>query len=98
MNGRAITPAQGRSLVPAFADRPIDREYLAWEHEGNRAYRVGPLKLVAAHDGPWELYDVEADRIESDDLAARRPDEVRELAGRWEAWARRTGVLPRPGD
>lgn len=97
LNGRAITPAEGRSLVPAFADRPIDREYLAWEHEGNRAYRVGPLKLVAAHDGPWELYDVEADRTESDDLAARRPDAVRDLAGRWEAWARRTGVLPRPG-
>ncbi|MFO0930792.1 MAG: hypothetical protein U0736_27800 [Gemmataceae bacterium] len=41
------TPLEGKSLVPAFADRPIDRDALFWEHEGNRAVRVGDWKAVA---------------------------------------------------
>src|SRR6185312_13197746 len=36
-----ITPLEGKSLVPAFADKPIDRDAIFWEHEGNRAVRVG---------------------------------------------------------
>ena len=47
---QAITPLEGRSLVPAFADKPIDRDAIYWEHEGNRAVRVGDWKLVA--EGP----------------------------------------------
>jgi arylsulfatase len=40
-NGVAVTPIGGKSLVPAFADRPLDRESLAWEHEGNRPSGLG---------------------------------------------------------
>jgi hypothetical protein len=43
----AITPMEGKSLRPAFTGRPLDREFLAWEHERNRAIRVGNWKLVA---------------------------------------------------
>lgn len=46
------TPLEGKSLRPAFADKPIDREALFWEHEGNRAVRVGDWKLVAKHNQP----------------------------------------------
>jgi len=74
--GRAVedsdpaTP-QGKSLVPAFTNRPIDRDAIFWEHEGNRAVRVGDWKLVAnGPGGPWELYDLKTDRIESNNLAA----------------------------
>ena len=37
----AVTPLEGKSLVPAFAGRPIDRDAIFWEHEGNRAVRAG---------------------------------------------------------
>src|SRR5207249_97578 len=53
---QAITPLEGKSLVPAFANRSLERDALYWEHEGNRAMRVGDWKLVAK--GPaalWEL-------------------------------------------
>ncbi len=95
MHGEAITPVEGRSLVPAFADRAIDRDALYWEHEGNRAVRVGDWKLVAKGPGaPWELYDLATDRIESNNLAARYPERVRQLREKWESWARRARVLP----
>jgi arylsulfatase len=35
---------------------------------------------------------VDADRSELTDLAARHPERVKELAARYDAWARRCGV------
>jgi arylsulfatase len=67
---------------------------LGWEHEGNRAFRRGDVKLVAEHGKPWELYDLSKDRTESNNLAAPRGDLVRELSAEYEAWAKRTNVLP----
>ena len=43
---KPIQPMEGRSLVPAFDNQPIEREALYWEHEGNAAVRVGDWKLV----------------------------------------------------
>ncbi|MBI3866869.1 MAG: arylsulfatase [Planctomycetia bacterium] len=75
----------GKSLVPAFArDGAVPHESLWWQHEGNRALRVGDWKIVAAGaDAAWELYDLKTDRAESNDLAAKQPDRTRELAEIW---------------
>ena len=82
--GQPIPAAPGKSLLPAFAeDIVIEREFLWWMHEGNRALRVGNWKLVAAKGDPWELYDLERDRAESDDLAQSQPGKVRELEAIW---------------
>jgi arylsulfatase A-like enzyme len=97
MNDQPIAPMEGKSLVPAFANQPLGRELLAWEHEGNRAIRAGKWKLVALRGEPWELYDIENDRVELHDLAEKHPDLVRELAEKWEAWALRVQAVPRPG-
>ncbi|HVJ82547.1 MAG TPA: arylsulfatase [Planctomycetia bacterium] len=92
----AAAPAlEGRSLLPAFADKPIEREAIYWEHEGNRAVRVGDWKAVAKGPaGPWELYDLATDRVESKNLAATEPAKLRELVAKWEAYAKRARVLP----
>ncbi|MDX1565403.1 MAG: arylsulfatase, partial [Phycisphaeraceae bacterium] len=80
-NGQTIKPMAGRSLRPAFVGEGIQREALYWEHEGNRAVRAGPWKLVAkGKKGAWELYNMEADRSETNNLAAKMPDKVRKLA------------------
>ena len=85
IKGHAVPPSPGRSLVPAFAkDVTVARDYLWWEHEGNRALRAGDMKLVALKGGEWELYDLAADRAESKNLATARPEKVRELAALWE--------------
>ena len=73
------------------------QDALYWEHEGNRAMRQGRWKLVAKYPaGPWELYDLEADRTELHVRAADEPERVRQMARRWEVWARRCQVLPWP--
>ncbi len=95
--GHTILPPEGMSLVPAFANQTSDRAYLAWEHEGNRAIREGKWKLVSTADGPWELYDMEIDRVEMNNLAGREPERVKAMSTQWDAWAIRTHVLPRPG-
>ena len=96
--GQPITPMEGRSLTPALAGKPIpNRVALFWEHEGNRALRIGPWKLVAKSPrGKWELYDTDRDRTELHDLAEVQPDRTREMAAKWEEWAKRTHALPWP--
>jgi arylsulfatase A-like enzyme len=92
--GNKIIPLEGKSLVPAFRDLPIEREAIYWEHEGNKAVLAKNWKLVAKFPGPWELYDLDADRPETTDLAAKEPQRVKQLAGMWQAWAERAHVLP----
>ena len=96
--GQSIRPLDGQSLVPAFADGAVEREAIFWEHEGNRAVRDGRWKLVAKGvDGPWELYDLAADRTETRDLATEQPDRVEKMAARWQAYAEGHHVLPLDG-
>ena len=99
VDGRAITPMQGVSLVPGFHGRDLKRpDPIYWEHEGNRAMRDGKWKLVAkgAHN-PWELYDVEADRTELKNLAEKEAKRMKRMADQWEAWAIAAKVKPWPG-
>jgi len=108
--GNQITSMEGTSLVPAFSNRELDREYLYFEHEGNRAIRKGKWKLVSEawswpfmHDTnnelafeKWELYDLETDRTELNNLADQFPDIVEELAAEWLKWGEGTGAIPKP--
>jgi arylsulfatase len=70
---------------------------LAWENERNRAIRVGDWKLVGRAGEPWELYDLAADPVELKDLASAMPEKSRELAAKWDEWAKRCQVFPYPG-
>ena len=84
IDGEAVPPLPGQSLVPAFTkDGSVTREYLWWFHDGNRAIRIGDWKLVADHEAPWELYDLGQDRSESRNLAAEHPNKVSELGEAW---------------
>ena len=95
-DGRPVLPAEGVSLLPAFAGKPLAREFLAWEHEGNAALRAGDWKLVrVGAKGPWQLFDFRTDRTELHDLAAQHPERVKAMAAQWEAWAERTYSRPR---
>lgn len=99
-NGNTIYPIEGKSLAPLFKgiDKPVHTEPIFWEHEGNKAVRLGNYKLVMAwHDNQpekWELYDMDKDRTEMHDLSAKYPEKVTEMKQMWEQWAKRAYVLP----
>jgi arylsulfatase len=98
LGGQKIDPPAGKSLLPTLADQPLERDYLAWEHEGNAAIRAGNWKLVrAGARGDWELYDIASDRTELKNVADQHPDRASQMAADWQAWAERTHVFPKPG-
>ena len=96
LDGHTIRPMEGKSLLPAIVGNdPIPRDYLCWEHHGNRAIRMGDWKLVAKGEtAPWELYNIPADRTETQDLVGEKPELVEQMNDLWWAWAKRCNVLP----
>lgn len=96
-NGHQIIPMEGQSLTPSFkADVETDR-LLIWEHYKNAAIRQGKWKLVKLNGKDWELYDMEKDRSELNNLAKSHPEKAKALAELWEKNAHRTIIYPRPG-
>ncbi len=90
-----IIPLEGKSLLPLLTGgKRAGHDTLYWEHEGARAVRRGRWKLVAPRGAAWQLYDLEADRTEITDLAAKQPAVVKDLAARYETWAQRGSVRP----
>lgn len=102
-DGKDIIPMEGKCLIPAFANKAIDRNYLLFEHMGNRAIRVGDWKLVHQElkvkgakvnppvtDGEWELYNLKSDRTELHDLASQYPEKVKQMIDLWYKEAKRT--------
>ena len=87
--GKPVAPSgpalAGRSIAPAFArNGSIQRDYLYFNHNRNRAIRIGDWKLIATGEsGPWELYDLARDRSEQLDLASAQPDRARQFAAKW---------------
>ncbi|MHC4404637.1 MAG: arylsulfatase [Planctomycetota bacterium] len=97
--GQSILPLEGRSLLAILhGGEREEPEALYWASLDNRAMRQGQWKLAWDQDvARWELYDVVADRTETDDLAGAHAAQVRRMAGEWTAWAERTGAIHQLG-
>lgn len=91
--GHEIIPMEGNSLVPILEGKPFKRgNPIFFEHSGNRGLREGKWKLVALKGKGWELYDMESDRTELNDIAAKMPQKVIEMSAEYDAWAKRSFV------
>jgi arylsulfatase len=61
---------------------------------------MGNWKLVSLYSRPksdytpWELYDIDADRSELNDLASQMPERVTDMESAWMAWAKKVGWVP----
>jgi len=79
----------GKNILPAIEGKltqPLHEE-LFWDGAENRwAVRSGKWKLVFDKSAKLELYDLENDISESNDLAAQNPDKANELRLKYEKW------------
>jgi len=92
-NDKPILPLEGKSLLPVLKGKSREgHQALFWQYGGRRAVRAGSWKLVSEKDQPWELYDMQKDRTEMDDLAERESARVKEMSTMHDQWAERVGV------
>ncbi|KAL3792321.1 hypothetical protein HJC23_006233 [Cyclotella cryptica] len=92
---------EGESFLPILLGQTLKRRQpLFWEHQGNCAVRDGKWKLVYRRrdevETGWELYDMEKDRTELQNLATHNKEKVKSLIQMWKDWATRCDVLPWP--
>ena len=84
IDDRQIDPLQGKSLLPIFQGKERAGHETLYFHFGtDRALRQGPWKLVSAKLGKWELYNLDEDRTELNDLSASKPGRVKAMAAEW---------------
>ena len=92
--GKELTPCAGKSLLPVFRGNHREgHDWLFWRQREARAVRHDNWKGVG-HGDPgelsnWELYDLETDRTESVDLAAKHPEVLKRMIDAWRDWAKR---------
>lgn len=93
-NDNDLTVLEGKSLLPIFNEKErIAHQELFWEHEGNKAGRIGDWKWVNAYpDRIDELYDLSNDPTEINNLANTNPDQLKIMKTQWQVWADRVGV------
>lgn len=81
---RKVDPLMGKSLTPIFEGNKRDPHETLYFHFGNdRALRQGPWKLASAKLGRWELYNLDEDRTELNDLSQKHPERVEAMAKEW---------------
>jgi len=70
---------------------------VSYQRDMMRYWEEGEMKFEARGPLPdWELYDVDIDRTETNDLADAYPEIIRDLSEKWEEWAVRVKVKPWP--
>ena len=102
-NGVPQMPVHGVSMRYSFEDAaaPTRRQTQYFEMFTHRAIWHDGWKAVSFHQrgntydqDAWELFNLDEDFSECNDLAAKHPDKLKDLVGRWWAEAGRFGVLP----
>lgn len=96
--GKQSEPIPGQNLLSLIQEPSTSARTIFLEHEGNRGLRHGRWKLSALKNEAWELYDLDADPTELNDLAESHPDLVNRLSAKWKAWAKDNHVTPLPDD
>ena len=91
--GRVIKPVAGKSLLSIFRGKERKpHDMLFWQFGGAKAVRQGKWKLVRLGKADWELYDLDEDRTELNNLAKEHPGRVKQMADAWQSWLKECKV------
>ena len=102
-NGAALKPMNGASMVGVLHDAHHGevREEQYYEMEGHRGFYRDGWEVVTNRtprtkftDADWELYDLRADPVEINDLAATQPERVAALSAGFHQAAIANQVYP----
>jgi arylsulfatase len=94
--GNIIQPLEGLSLMPLLKGESLHRDEWFMEHGTNKAYRKGDWKIAWSKDSDgkkWELYNLNHDPTELNDLALEEPKRLSEMKAGWYKWAKRVKVI-----
>ena len=102
--GKPVLPMQGKSLIGLLsgrADETFSERAQGFELYGMRAFRKEnwkALKLPPPYgSGAWELYNLEKDPAETENVAAENDLKLKNFAASWENYARENGVVEPDG-
>ena len=95
--GKAVERMTGESMLPLLNARSVKPEtslkprVLGYELFGKRSLRQGQWSAVEMYkpqgSGTWQLYDLETDLAEQNDLALSNPEKLNELIQLWQEYA-----------
>jgi arylsulfatase len=89
--GEDIVPMQGASMYPFFRGRQRpERGPIFWQWGNGKAVRDGKWKAVVKGSG-WELYDMDVDRTETNNLASEQSQRLDDMIQMWNDWYASTG-------
>lgn len=81
---RELRPIAGESFMPLLEGETWSREQaIYFIFASDRGLRQGPWKLASFRSNPWELYNLDDDRTELNDLAAKHPDILDRMVSEW---------------
>jgi len=93
LGGHAIQPLQGESFLDLIRGKDWSRQQpIFFEHEGNCAIRMENFKMVKLYGKDWELYDMDIDRTEINNIVGRNAPLEKELLKHYGDWAEKSGV------
>lgn len=86
--GQKIVPMQGMSLLPIMQGETVERgKPLFWQWQKGKAVREGKWKIVAhGKDADWELFNVDEDPTEINNLASMQPEIVIKMDALYNSW------------
>ena len=99
--GRRVWPIQGNSLLDVFEGKvtvpPAEVGRVGYELFGMKAHFSGKWKILQMPKpygtGGWELFDLDVDPAELNDLSKQHPDKLKELVAMWERYKKDNGVI-----
>ena len=93
--GRHPLPIEGKSLLPVFrGEQRAAHAELCWDLPRHQAILSGHWKAIRPRKKPaeWQLYNLETDGTETTDVADQHPEQVKNLAQRFNAWQKRVNA------
>lgn len=94
-DGKPLPKLPGRSMTPIFKDKAFgQREDLFLHYSSHRAMISGKWKLVSAFNCPWELYQLDIDRTELNNLASKLPEKAAQMEAKYLTWWKSVGQKP----